>query len=221
MHPRQTALRAPLAALILVGACTSVTASDGGSSTGSAFPADASGATGSLAAACPGSVPASGSRCSEPGDLDCEYGTDWNPMCNAVAECWRGGSLDSTWQLQAAATGSNSPCPTPTEPSPPCPVSLPVADSACGPEVMEILCPYAPVVCGCIQSGDGPAPDASGNWICSSPGSGCPADRPRIGSACTDTSDNDFCAYAVCGIGGVTSCSGGVWMEGVLTSHCE
>jgi hypothetical protein len=166
-------------------------------------------------------VPDSGSRCSEPGDLDCEYGTDWNPMCNTVAECWRGGSLDSTWQLQLAATGSNSPCPTPTDLSPLCPVSPPVAGSSCGTAVMGILCPYAPSVCGCIQTADGPAPDASGNWVCSDPGPGCPADRPRIGSACTPTSDNDFCLYAVCGIGGVTSCSGGVWMEGVLISHCE
>jgi hypothetical protein len=84
-----------------------------------------------------------------------------------------------------------------------------------------ILCPYAPVLCGCIQTGDGPAPDASGNWVCSSAGQGCPADRPRIGSACTATAQDDYCMYAVCGIGGVTSCSNGIWAEGVLISHCE
>jgi len=205
---------------ILIAACTSMTAS-GGSSTGLGLPVDASAPTGVLVADCPVTVPDSGSSCALPGELDCEYGTDWNPMCNTIADCWRGGPLNATWQLEPPASGASSPCPTPLTLSPLCPPSLPTSDSACGTEAMGILCPYPPALCGCIQEGDGPAPDASGSWVCSNAGMGCPPDRPRIGSACEATTQNDYCAYAVCGIGGVTSCSNGAWMEGVLISHCE
>src|SRR5277367_907558 len=97
---------------ILIAACNSMTPS-GGSTTGLGLPVDASVPTGVLVADCPAALPSDGGSCALPGELDCEYGTDWNPMCNTLADCWRGGPLNATWQLETPASGANSPCPTP------------------------------------------------------------------------------------------------------------
>jgi len=210
-------LRTMKGCLVLLGcaaACTGAVQGDAGGTTGSST--EGVGPSGTLVAACPSSPPANGASCSEPGELDCEYGTDWDPLCNTIAQCWRGGPLDSTWQLQEPATGF--PCPTPASLAAVCPPTQPPGGD-CPAAASGSLCAYPSTVCGCVQLGD--TPDASATWICAAPGTGCPDARPRIGSPCQSNSQNDDCMYAVCGIGGVTSCSSGIWREGVLISHCE
>src|SRR5262249_12912955 len=71
--------------------------------------ADGGAPEGSLVTACPPAPPAAGSPCSER-TLDCEYGDDWSPACNTVAQCWRDGPLDGTWQIQGSAGPAT--CPT-------------------------------------------------------------------------------------------------------------
>ena len=182
------------------------------------------GPVGALVAACPAAIPSGGSPCPAPGQLDCEYGDDWNAQCNTIAQCWRGGPLDATWQIQPPYSGPDFACPTPTTLSRGCPASLPDAQTepitAC-PSI-DGFCPYGDVRCGCIeQTSSSATPDASYAWVCSDPGPGCPAARPRIGSACTSAEEGTTCQYAVCAVGTATSCQGGVWGYGVLNDYCE
>ena len=194
-----------------------------GSSPGTPLP-DAGPPAGSLVSACPPSIPDGGSPCPAPGQIDCEYGNDWNSQCNTIAQCWRGGPLDATWQIQLPYSGVDFSCPTPTTLSPGCPSSPPDSQigsvTACSYD--GGFCAYGDVMCDCIQQGSSSAtPDASYAWICSNPGLGCPAARPRIGSACTSAEDGVSCQYAVCAVGSATYCTGGVWTYGVLNDYCD
>ena len=196
----------------------------GGGLPPSTAPGDSGTPAGSLVAACPVLVPDSGSPCQQPGELDCEYGNDWNPQCNEVAQCWRGGPLNATWQVQLPYQGTDFACPSATSLSPSCPSSVPETQTGVGSACTSagVFCPYGPVMCGCIQQ-DSSGADASYSfsWVCSSPGPGCPAARPRIGSACSTSQQGAFCEYAVCGVGGATSCENGVWAEGILLNYCD
>ncbi len=180
---------------------------------------------GALIAACPRSIPDGGSPCPEPGQLDCEYGDDWNAQCNTLAQCWRGGPSDATWQLQPPYVGSDFACPTPSTLAPGCPSVAPDTQTDGGTQCSSVgtACPYGSVMCGCTQqdSESASASDASYAWLCSAPGPGCPEDRHRIGSACSADQEGTFCEYAVCGVGTATYCQGGVWLDGVLIDYCD
>jgi hypothetical protein len=180
---------------------------------------------GSLVAACPPSIPEGGSPCPEPGQIDCEYGDDWNAQCNTLAQCWRGGPLNATWQLQPPYQGSDFACPTPSVLAQGCPSDAPDTETDGGAPCASVgtACPYGAVMCACTQqdSGDSATLDASYGWLCSNPGPGCPEDRYRIGSACSTAQEGMFCEYAVCGVGTATYCQGGIWLDGVLIDYCD
>jgi len=169
---------------------------------------------GTLVADCPSVPPADGSACSHP-RLDCEYGNDWDPACNTVAQCWTQGY----WQVTGPSQDPKL-CPTPTGLGPQCPASPPSSGSqTCAPD--GTVCVYPAGLCACSEySGPGSA-DASASylWTCASPDPACPVVRPRIGSACTQ--EGLYCDYEVCGAyGGAFSCSGGVWGQGTTINKC-
>jgi hypothetical protein len=168
-----------------------------------------------LVAACPAQAPAQGSACAQRA-LDCEYGTDWNPACNTVAQCWRGGPLDGTWQLQSPSKAAY--CPTPTTLAAGCPAAS-MDGQTCN--ASGALCQYGTALCGCFDFTSS-AQDASvsSHWVCTHPpAAGCPAMRPRVGSACAQ--EGLFCTYAVCNVGGAVYCTAGAWTLGIAPNFCS
>jgi hypothetical protein len=178
---------------------------------------DAGAPVGNLVVDCPAAAPSTGSTCSDRA-LDCEYGSDWNPACNTVAQCWRGGPLDGTWQVQAPA-GAATPCPTPTVLAAGCPQAAPAPASSC--DAVGVLCPYPAGTCLCHETTSSASPPVTTRqWACTGPpGAGCPSLRPRIGSACSH--EGLSCNYAVCSVGGGVYCSGGVWSAGLPPNLCS
>jgi len=169
--------------------------------------------SGELVADCPSSPPVTGGSCELPA-LACEYGDDWSPRCNVLAQCWRGGTLDRTWQVREP---SGDACPTPTSLSIGCPATP--STGSCSASDAMVLCVYDSARCVCFPfSSVGEPPTYT--WQCqSAPESGCPATRPRIGSRCSV--DGQSCTYAVCSYGGGTYCSDGVWTEAIVPNFCS
>jgi hypothetical protein len=145
--------------------------------------------------------------------LLCEYGDDRDWNCNVVAHCKPG----NTWEM--AASG-NPMCPSPPLGlGPGCPASHAAASQGNVCMQNEEVCSYPEGICVC-QPGFtiGPGmPDASpppSTWQCAMPSAGCPAFRPRIGSACS--MPDLQCDYGVCGVpsGSAYQCdAAGYWTD--------
>ena len=139
-------------------------------------------------ALCPLVSPVQGSPCAVNG-LECEFGDDYDPRCNAQLVCSSG-----KWAGQIVSHGSGVTCPTsgpPVDPAPAnptaCPASLP--SGACSG---TIGCTYGDTLCAC-----GPectkypivqCHDAGIDWRCGlarKPNPLCATPRPRLGEACS------------------------------------
>jgi hypothetical protein len=159
---------------------------------------------------CPAGEPADGAGCSKEG-LHCEYGSDFNALCNVVVSCRAG-----HWARQSVHTAPRCPSGLPALPAkaascPASPSALP--PGACGPTT---TCEYVDAVCTCgthCRTVPLPEPicdadagittrccDASSNtWGCFRGLPYCASPRPRVGSACDG-------APAPCAVGPVDEC---------------
>ena len=130
--------------------------------------------------------------------LECEYGSNPSTACNEIATC------DSTGWSFSGASGPST-CPGGT-----CPATY--ADvpqnKTCTP--LGLDCAYAQGQCNCARTalvsvGDTPV------WQCSTPATGCPEPRPRLGSACSQPSLE--CDYGACTGGIAEQCLDGIWQR--------
>jgi hypothetical protein len=90
-----------------------------------------------------------------------------------------------------------------------CPTSRDQIEAGASCPTFGQVCEYAEGSCGCGFVGH-----VSDQWVCDTPaGPGCPAPRPKLGSACAP--DGLACDYGACTILGNPSmtCDGGVWFE--------
>jgi hypothetical protein len=139
--------------------------------------------------ACPTSVPAPNTPCGNT-EYECEYGSAPQSWCSTIAYCTSG----SYWQIIQPYDGG--PC---TQPSA-CPSTIDGVDagSACS---SNTACHYQEGTCACVNA----------QWKCARPTDpSCPAQRPRIGSACSTGS----CAYGqFCSLlnGDIITCACGAW----------
>ncbi len=215
-----------------IAACSGQTTVDGGTTradAGTTAGADAGGGggtgTGTLAPGCPATDPGQSAPCAKEGLL-CEYGADFNPLCNSVRVCSSGG----TW-ASPVFYGSAASCPT-TPPSVPpnpagcaaSPSAVPV-DQACSG---ALTCEYDGAHCFCgpfcpsfpteqqkcdADAGivDNCCDAAKLSWHCFTGPAYCPSPRPRVGTACATGAGP--CAVEVPGECGQTliECRDGVW----------
>ncbi|MGH7295459.1 MAG: hypothetical protein ACRELB_11025, partial [Polyangiaceae bacterium] len=189
-------------------ACAGSTASspDGGGADGGGGGGEGGGGGdgGGLAPGCPASAPSAGAACASVG-LECEYGNDLNVDCDTIARC------DSTgWTLTPPAAQG---CPTPA-PGTDCPGSYAAVpqQATCS---TAATCAYPEGTCSCeVYCGpqypvghpcEGGTPMT---WQCTGAPQGCPAARPRVGSACS--TDGQSCDYGDCNAIGVV-CRDGTW----------
>lgn len=126
--------------------------------------------------ACPDEMARDGTSCSQSG-LVCEYGGNVDTRCNPFVEC-----DGSRWWRRPAPTCADA-CPDAR--------SLVVEGAPCTPpDGEELLCAYARELCGCTETATG-----AFAWRCLPADAGCPTERPRIGSPCTDPV---VCDYGAC-----------------------
>lgn len=204
--PRPVLLAAAGALLALGCGGSRESAQDAGSSDGTS--ADAPPPPGSRAPWCPETAPKNGDPCTPATPPSgaanitaCEYGS--NPHCATLAECSGG-----TWGigLPVASCSGNAPS---------CPAGLDAGDTAMCPVNED--CTYPTGRCGCIScvpSVCGPScadRDSGTEWICQPwlEAPGCPAQRPLLGTACTDFQEGQFCGGGLWDNGEV--CAGGYW----------
>ena len=145
---------------------------------------------------CPSSAPDQGGSCAKEG-IECEYGSDPRTVCNQIATCSSG-----AWDF---AFGGGGDCPTPPQNPSECPATLTQAQKggACSDE--GTICNYstssATQFCACGSPGGPIMIDGGPNdtWQCAfTSNSGCPAVRPRLGTACAVSDQN--CNYDECGL---------------------
>jgi hypothetical protein len=125
--------------------------------------------------------------------MECEYGTNPNPVCNDTETCMANG----TWSY---------PTPGPACPAGTCPATY--ADVPQGKECMpqELDCSYPEGQCNCAFT---PVASTTPVWQCSTPAQGCPEPRPNIGAACTQP--GLACNYGSCTGGVELQCTDGSW----------
>jgi hypothetical protein len=178
---------------------------------------------------CPASDPGDGASCTKDGLL-CEYGDDYNPLCNVVRVC----SI-KRW-ARPLFYGNQPKCPTTAPTVPPNPAECPAtraavpAGSACTKtsDAGAAKCAYDGASCSCgVFCPSYPVsppdcdPDAGRTdyccdrskvqWHCFDGPAFCTTPRSRVGSACTI--EGETCALAEPGECGqpVLSCEKGVW----------
>ncbi|MEO8798411.1 MAG: hypothetical protein ABI551_11035 [Polyangiaceae bacterium] len=187
------ALSAPL---FLVPACGGAVSGDegstpdGGSGNGSDAGSDGGGGN---AKACPATMQTSGA-CSPEG-IHCEYGTSNGSCDNPSVDCEHG-----QWTVPLAVPrpqchGTEEGCPGARSDITP--------GATCGDT--DRMCSYeGQGRCACSAQVGGPVqvnPDGGElpkQWRCETPQTGCPADRPRVGSACSSVGQS--CDYGACSI---------------------
>jgi len=159
---------------------------------------------------CPDAMPADGVACT-PEDQHCEYGSNNGTCGNPTTDC-----IGGVWR---------QPPPTPGVaclPSDTCPSSRSAikVGQACGQENLECNYP-GQGRCTCFEQGFGGLPPYNPDggippniWTCENPQAGCPADRPRIGSAC-DSSGASSCFYGDCNMPDSVElqCVDGTWAD--------
>jgi hypothetical protein len=218
-----------LAPAVIVTACSGKTSSTTGGGGGDDGGGSGGGEGGPAPNApdCPTTEPAQGSPCNKDGLL-CEYGDDFNPICNSIAVC------SGTKWARPILGGGGGPDVCPSKPLPtskPNPsdcaatrASVPT-NTACS---TQSVCAYDGSTCQCgaycpsFPVGQPPCnPDAGVTmnccdtskivWYCFDGPPYCPTPRPRIGSACAK--DGDQCAVEPaqeCGQA-IMRCEKGVW----------
>jgi hypothetical protein len=187
-------------------------------------------APGPLPRVCPTEVPMTNSSCETPG-LWCEYG-DGGPhstctttaLCDTIAKT--GDQLG--WHITTPSTTCG------VQPAD-CPSSYgEPADAACP---SKGTCNYARGRCECVICDDYDGSPEQNQWRCRAwsdvpgvyvdggaptPQGACPADRPRLGTPCSDTTI--VCGYDSCNdipIGPYLYCDLGTWSVGPQTDSCN
>jgi len=154
--------------------------------------------------ACPSTLPNVGDPCPTP-KLSCEFGGDSFGRCARLMQC----STLGKWTL--VAPGDN--CHTNPPECPGAPNALD-AGSACPLLLPNDLCVYASENCGCTScatNGGG----SSMQWSCEprTSDSGCPSQRPLIGSTCA--AQGQSCGWSGCcyglPLGPDERCDDGLW----------
>ncbi len=172
-------------------------------------------------AACPELAPEAGAPCAT-GALDesCEYGNAARSICDTRAQCWG----DAGWHVVSPAFAEDAGvCPTSLPAS--CPATFALASAADAGVACpsSFTCQYPEGICGCVLEPNleqGPP----WQWSCSVPVPGCPAARPRWGTACSTPMTCRYSggcggelqgedAICGCGIWEAADCSG---VEGLL-----
>jgi hypothetical protein len=160
------------------------------------------------AVGCPLTAPAAGGACA--GDsLECEYGNDPSVACDSVLTCTSG-----AWVVTRPAP--STPCSDMNRAACPAAYSDLTEGSSCP---VEVDCYYPQARCSCevacftacvIQVDGGPN---AKTWNCDvpSPPGTCPIPRPRIGSACSQESQQ--CDYGSCDGNVGLQCTDGLWQE--------
>jgi hypothetical protein len=172
-----------------------VSGPDGGGADDGAAAGDDGGAVGTGdgggAAFCPATRPQAGTACA-PADFECEYGTDPLVPCDQSSVCNKG-----VWAAVSFANPPTCPTPTPTE-NVKCPLTYAagqaVENTSCSDE--GLTCSYPQGICACARAQAGAGGGAQ--WHCPTPGSGCPATRPRLGSSCAGAAAGVQCDYGTC-----------------------
>jgi hypothetical protein len=187
-------------------------------------------APGPLPRVCPTEVPMTSSSCETAG-LWCEYG-DGGPhstcttaaLCDVIAKT--GGTLG--WHI--------------TPPTPTCGIQPTDCPSSYG-EPLDAACPsqgicnYSEGRCECVICDDYDGSPEQNQWRCrawsdvpgiyvdggaTAPNGTCPAERPRLGTPCNDTTV--VCGYDSCNdisIGPYQFCDLGTWSVGPQTDSCN
>jgi hypothetical protein len=155
---------------------------------------------GGSAIACPATLAAATGACPREGFV-CEYDVTWN-ACADRAECHGG-----AWQKV------QNDCQVPPDTQKICPATRAAVPegAACS---AEAACLFPEGRCDCTMSRGGPVQiDGGRSWICVKPAAGCPAARPRLGSACE--TEALTCNYGACSVTGgkLLACRGGNWQE--------
>jgi hypothetical protein len=195
------------------GASSSGGSSSGGSSSGGSSSGGSSSggsSSGGLVAGCPAALPAARSSCTKVG-LECEYGTDLDLACNAVARC------DATgWQIVPNTT--SHPCPTPPNGGS-CPATFAsVSQGSTCTAPPSTSCWYPEGDCTCeVYCGSqypvGHECDAGTptTWVCNATGeASCPSVRPHLGTACS--TEGQTCSYGDC-TSPTVQCTSGSWRQ--------
>ncbi|MEO8877426.1 MAG: hypothetical protein ABI461_17660 [Polyangiaceae bacterium] len=176
--------------------------SDGGASDGDGGSKGSDG--GRTSSGCPSAIPAAGGACT-PSGIQCEYGTN-NGQCGSPYMDCVGGTWTPPPLTPGAACLPHDSCPA---------TKADVAiGAACGDEDQECNFPDGRCTCaygeGLVQVyPDGGQPPRE--WRCEQPTEGCPVNRPRIGSACSQ--ENQTCTYGDCSMPDSVDiqCNSGAW----------
>lgn len=210
-----------------VAAALGVAAACAGKTSGT----DSDGGPGNNAEGCPASAPSQGGSCSKEGLL-CEYGADFDPLCNTVVVCSGGAWASPVYP------GGGGPKQCPSKPLPTimknpqdCAASrgavpegaMCSSSSTCAYDGSTCFCgsfcPSYPIEMPPCDGGVMPGCcDTTVKWHCFDGPAYCPAPRPRIGSACATEGQRCATSAAVeCGQS-VIECRKGVWQ--VANTSC-
>jgi hypothetical protein len=148
---------------------------------------------------CPSASPTGGGPCPVTSEA-CEYGSSPYFVCDTVARCELGSDGGWTWGVVDGADSSQ--CASQTSA---CADTQSVTDGGACPVTLEdpfFECDLPGESCSCA---------ASSAWSCQPTPSGCPAERPRLGSLCDEpTPPGTVCSYA----GGLSlACDDGNWVD--------
>jgi len=169
-------------------------AHDGGSVDGATYDG------GTWSPVCPAAEPTVGGACAT-GGVECEYGDSVYTACNRLYACGR----ELTWNK----VNYGGTCPSGMNPSV-CAPSFASVTRGAECSAVGAACAYPEGACRCEYPGFGPPPPSDGGlkatWRCDDPPPGCPAHRPRVGSACSAPMS---CMYVECAF--EESCSMGYW----------
>ncbi len=188
----------PSVVLVALAGCGGQTEPSTGSGGATASGSGSGSSSGGASAACPTNAPTRGAACTTAG-LQCEYGSSPRPSCDIVARCTSG-----VWAIAQPTGDGGSACV-----AGPCPATSPSPASACAPQGLS--CFYSPYWCNCAVR---PSPTGNSSvvdWSCTPLGPGCPASRPRLGTACTQPELT--CDYGVCSGSTEEVCTRGIWQE--------
>jgi hypothetical protein len=131
--------------------------------------------------------------------VECEYGPNEVPRCNLLFDCYASGWMQV-----------NSGCPMGT-----CPRMYRSVLQGQPCQWQGLACGYPEGTCTCSGAFGGPVRIDAGLgpiWRCFAPPMGCPNERPRIGSSCTQS--GQACDYAACYGGVALQCNRGIWQRG-------
>jgi hypothetical protein len=176
---------------------------DGGSGSDGGGHADSGGSDGGGGKGCPSTPPFGASTCPRIG-LQCEYGDDPSPSCNAFFECTASG-----W----ANHSGNGGCDGPAKNCPATYASVPKG-AECTQQGAQCTYPQGECFCTLGAGGPPPPPGEPARWLCRDAVAGCPEPRPRLGTECS--SPGKECDYGGCLGGAVIECIDGAWHDSIF-----